>query len=279
MLEFLKKALKITNENFIIVLPFVLFYILLNLYLGYTKYMLDTVLEALIAMLTITFMFAVFLAGWNYMVKKALELSQKVFVFDEEAVKAHLGLIKTFPTGVGKYFLSFVGVVVIFVVLLILISQIIFYFGINFIGKVDFTLDQITALTSSTKGLLEFVENLPPEQYVILAKWNLLLMTASFVFSYLLMFWMPEIVYRTKNPLMALFKGIAKLFRKPLKSLGLFLLITFINFVLSFVMTFTLLLPILYFLFAAVYLYYIVYVIVLIFSYYENEFIKDAEEE
>ena len=37
--------------------------------------------------------------------------------------------------------------------------------------------------------------------------------------------------------------------------------------------------PILYFLFAAVYLYYIVYVIVLIFSYYENEFIKDAEEE
>ncbi len=279
MLEYLKKALKITNENFIIVLPFVLFYILLNLYLGYTKYMLDTVLEALIAMLTITFMFAVFLAGWNYMVKKALELSQKVFVFDEEAVKAHLGLIKTFPTGVGKYFLSFVGVVVIFVVLLILISQIIFYFGINFIGKVDFTLDQITALTSSTKGLLEFVENLPPEQYVILAKWNLLLMTASFVFSYLLMFWMPEIVYRTKNPLMALFKGIAKLFRKPLKSLGLFLLITFINFVLSFVMTFTLLLPILYFLFAAVYLYYIVYVIVLIFSYYENEFIKDAEEE
>lgn len=279
MLEYLKKALKITNENFIIVLPFVLFYILLNLYLGYTKYMLDTVLEALIAMLTITFMFAVFLAGWNYMVKKALELSQKVFVFDEEAVKAHLGLIKTFPTGVGKYFLSFVGVVVIFVVLLILISQIIFYFGINFIGKVDFTLDQITALTSSTKGLLEFVENLPPEQYVILAKWNLLLMTASFVFSYLLMFWMPEIVYRTKNPLMALFKGIAKLFRKPLKSLGLFLLITFINFVLSFVMTFTLLLPILYFLFAALYLYYIVYVIVLIFSYYENEFIKDAEEE
>ena len=279
MLEYLKKALKITNENFIIVLPFVLFYILLNLYLGYTKYMLDTVLEALIAMLTITFMFAVFLAGWNYMVKKALELSQKVFVFDEEAVKAHLGLIKTFPTGVGKYFLSFVGVVVIFVVLLILISQIIFYFGINFIGKVDFTLDQITALTSSTKGLLEFVENLPPEQYVILAKWNLLLMTASFVFSYLLMFWMPEIVYRTKNPLMALFKGIAKLFRKPLKSLGLFLIITLINFVLSFVMTFTLLLPILYFLFAAVYLYYIVYVIVLIFSYYENEFIKDAEEE
>ncbi len=278
MLEYLKSALKITNENFIIVLPFVIFYILLNLYLGYTKYMLDTLLEAFIAILTITFMFAVFLAGWNYMVKKSVELSKKVFVFDEEAVKAHLGLIKTFPTGVGKYFLSYVGVIFIFVLLLILISKVIFYFGINFIGKVDFSAEQITALTSSTKGLLDFVENLPPEQYIILAKWNMLLMAASFVFSYLLMFWMPEIVYKTKNPLIALFKGIVKLFKKPLKSLGLFLLITLINFVLSFVMTFTLLFPLLYFLFAAIYLYYIVYVIVLIFSYYENEFVNDAEE-
>lgn len=64
MLKYLKNALKITNENVIVAVPLLIFYILINLYLGYTKYMADTPLEALIAMLTITFMVAVFLAGW-----------------------------------------------------------------------------------------------------------------------------------------------------------------------------------------------------------------------
>lgn len=277
MLEYFKKALKITNESFIIVLPLVAFYIILNMYLGYTKYMADTLLEFIIAILTITFMVAVFLAGWFYMIKKSVDLSKKVFVMDEEALKAHFNLIKEFPAGVGKYFLSYVGVSVIFVILMILISMGIFYLGINFIGKIDFTPEQITALTSSTQGLLNFVETLPAAQYMLLAKWNLLLMAASFLFSYLLMFWMPEIIYKTANPLKALFTGIGKLFKKPLKSLYLFVLITIINFVLSFIMTFTLLFPLLYFIFAVFYLYYVVYVLVLIFSYYDGEFVREEE--
>lgn len=278
MLKYLQNAFKITNENVIVAVPLLIFYILINLYLGYTKYMADTPLEALIAMLTITFMVAVFLAGWFYMIKKAVDLSKKIFVLDDEAAKAHLGLIKEFPAGVGKYFLTFIVFFVIFIILVILLSAFIFTLGINFIGKIDFTPEQINMLTSSTKGLLNFVETMPIEQYILLAKWNFLLMGASFVFSYLLMFWIPEIIYTDRNPLIALFTGIGKLFKKPLKSLYLFVILTVINFILSFIMTFTLLFPVLYFVMATVYLYYIIYVLMLIFSYYDGEFIKENEE-
>lgn len=278
MIEYFKKALKITNESFVVVLPLVVFYFVLNLYLGYTKYMADTAIEYLIAIMTIVFMFAVFFAGWFYMIKKAVDLSKRVFVMDEEALKTHFNLIKEFPAGVGKYFLSFIGVIILFFILMIVISSFIFKFGISFIGRIDFSPEQIASLTSSTQGLLNFVETLPVEQYILLAKWNLLLMCSSFFFSYLLLFWIPEIIYRTRNPLYSLFTGIFKLFKKPLKSLYLFVLITLINFVLSFVMTFTLMFPILYFIFAIFYLYYIVYVFVLIFSYYDGEFTTENEE-
>ena len=279
MLKYLKNALKITNENVIVAVPLLIFYILINLYLGYTKYMADTPLEALIAMLTITFMVAVFLAGWFYMIKKAVDLSKKIFVLDDEAARAHLALIKEFPAGVGKFFLSFIGFFLIFIILVIMLSTFIFTVGINFIGKIDFFVEQIANLTSSTQGLLNFVETMPIEQYILLAKWNFLLMGASFVFSYLLMFWIPEIIYTGKNPLVALFTGIGKLFRKPLKSLYMFIVLTVINFILSFIMTFTLLFPILYFIMATVYLYYIIYVLMLIFSYYDGEFVREDEED
>ena len=38
-----------------------------------------------------------------------------------------------------------------------------------------------------------------------------------------------------RNPLIALFTGIGKLFKKPLKSLYLFVILTVINFILSFI--------------------------------------------
>lgn len=278
MLNYLKSAFKTTNENVIVAIPLLIFYIIINLYLVFAKSMADTPLEALIALFTITFMVAVFLAGWFYMIKKAVDLSKKIFVLDNEAAKAHLGLIKEFPAGVGKYFLPFIGFFIIFIILVILLSVFIFTLGINVIGKIDFSPEQIYMLTSSTKGLLNFVETMPTEQYILLAKWNFLLMGASFVFSYLLMFWIPEIIYTGRNPLVALFTGIGKLFKKPLKSLYLFVILTVINFVLSFVMTFTLMFPVLYFIMATVYLYYIVYVLMLIFSYYDGEFEREDEE-
>jgi len=272
-MEYFKKALKITNENLIIVLPLVIFYILLNLYLGYSMKMADTLLESLIALLTLTFMGAVFGSGWFYMIKKAVDLSKQIFVMDEEAVKAHLGIIKKFPEGIGKFFLSFVGLPIIATILVILVCFPLFYFGVKFIGTIDFTPDQIANLTASTpQSLKTFVETMPQEQIILFAKWNLLLMGVSFLFSYFLMFWIPEIIYTKRNPLTALFTSIAKLFKKPLKSLTLYMFMVVINFIMSFVMTFTLVIPLLYIFMAAISLFVFVYMIVLIFTYYDGEF-------
>ena len=280
MMEYFNKALKITNENFIIVLPLLAFYIILSLYMGYSMTMADTALESLIALVTVIFMGAVFCAGWFYMIKKAVDLSEKIFVMDDEAVKAHLGLIKKFPEGIGKYFLSFVILPFIAIVLVILVCVPLFYFGAKYIGTIDFTQEQISYLTSSTtQGLINFVETMPQSQVILIAKWNLLLMAVTFVFSYLLLFWVPEIIYTKRNPVTALFTAIAKLFKKPLKSFGLYVGLATINLIVSFIMTFTILVPILYYVMSLVSLYVFVYMLVLIFTYYDGEFGQTEEED
>ena len=278
-MEYFNKALKITNENFIIVLPLLAFYIILSLYMGYSMTMADTALESLIALVTVIFMGAVFCAGWFYMIKKAVDLSKKIFIMDDEAVKAHLSLIKKFPEGIGKYFLSFVLLPIVTFILVVLVCVPLFYFGAKYIGTIDFSQEQISYLTSSTtQGLINFVETMPQSQVILIAKWNLLLMAVTFVFSYLLLFWIPEIIYTKRNPVTALFTAIAKLFKKPLKSFGLYVGLAMINLIVSFVMTFTILIPILYYIMSLVSLYVFVYMLVLIFTYYDSEFGQTEED-
>ena len=114
MKELFKDAVKITNYNLILTIPLIVFVKILDLYSLYSKYSVDSVPKFVIASITILFMFGVFCAGWFYMVERAVDLSKKVFVLDEDRAKATLNLFKTIPEGVGKFFLSFVGVYVIF---------------------------------------------------------------------------------------------------------------------------------------------------------------------
>ena len=91
--------------------------------------------------------------------------------------------------------------------------------------------------------------------------------------------WVPEIIYTKRNPVTALFTAIAKLFKKPLKSFGLYVGLATINLIVSFIMTFTILVPILYYVMSLVSLYVFVYMLVLIFTYYDGEFGQTEEED
>ena len=100
----------------------------------------------------------------------------------------------------------------------------------------------------------------------------MLILAFTSLISFLLMLWIPELVYKTKNPLIALFKSVVKIFKKPWKAVKLFIFMSVLNFVLSFISTFSILNPILYFIMLIIYFYFLVYLVVLIFSYYDREF-------
>ena len=129
MKELFKDAAKITNYNLILTIPLIIFVKVLDLYSMYSKYTVDSVPKFILASITMLFMFGVFCAAWFYMVERAVELSKKVFVLDEDRAKATLNLFKKIPEGIGKFFLSFVGVYLIFVVIQIIASPVVYLIG------------------------------------------------------------------------------------------------------------------------------------------------------
>ncbi len=278
MLKLFKNAFRLTNEGIILATPLILFVWLITIYLTFAKSVVDTLPEAISAIVTLLCMIGAFCAGWFYMVKESLELSKKEFILDEDRAKEIINLLKKIPAGIGKYFLSFIGMSLITLLLFAIFAICTYKIGMHFIGGIDFTAEQIKNAMTSPQDMKAFLDSLTLEQLYKLGNWNLLFMGASALMSYLLMLWMPEIIYQTHNPLIALFKSIKKLFIKFWQSIALFLYLTVLNFIISFANTFALLHPIIYMLMMIAYFYFLVYVIVLIFSYYDNEFNKAEEE-
>lgn len=278
MLKLFKKAVKITNDNIILAIPLILFMWIMNFYSLFSKYTVDTLPELILASITVLFMVGAFFAGWFYMIAEAIKLSKKVFVLDEDRAKATLNLIKVIPTGIGKYFLSFVGMYLILFIIQVVVSLIVFSIGVHAIGTLDpasvqqlqnFALDQTQ---SSEMAMAAFVDNLTPQQIAFFGKWSLLFMVISSAVFFLIMLWLPEITYKTPNPLVALWRALKKLFKTFFKSLALFLNMWIIGFILLFINTFALINPFTYLIMSIVLFYYSVFVMVLLFLYYDETF-------
>lgn len=280
----LKKAVKITNDNIILAIPLILFMWIINFYSLFSKYTVDTVPELILASITVLFMVGAFLAGWFYMIKNAIELSKKVFILDTDRARATVNLIKLIPAGIGKYFLSFVGMYIILFFIQVLVTLIVFSIGIHTIGTLDaattqqiqsFALDQTKA---SEIAMAQFIDSLTPQQIAFFGKWSLLFMSVSSAVFFVIVLWIPEIIYKTLNPLVALWRAVKKLFKTFFKSLALFVTMWIIGFILLFINTFAFLNPITYIIMSIVLFYYSVYVMVLLFLYYDEKFNNTAAE-
>lgn len=279
MFKLYKNAFKLTNEGILLAIPLILFIWVVTIYLSFSRHFVDTMPEAISAFVTLLCMSAAFCAGWFYMVKKSIALSKKEFVIDEDRAKEILELIKKIPTGIGKYFLPFIGFSLLSILIFALLGGFLYKFGMHFIGSIDFTAAQVKGAMASPQDMKTFLDSLTDTQLYKLGSWNMLFMAGTTVLSFLLMLWIPEMLYQTKNPFMALFKSLKKLFVRFHKSIALFIYLTFLNIVISFANTFAIIHPLIYMAMMIIYFYFLVYVVVLIFSYYDDEFNNKQEKE
>ncbi len=278
MFKLFKDSFKTATDCIILAIPFVLFMCILSFYFAFSNSVVDTPAKLGLAFFTVLFMVGAFLSGWFYMVKNAIQISKVVYVMDEDRAKATMNLFKDIPYGIGKYFISFILMALAFILIVSITAYLVLAIGNEFIGNV-FTSEQITMALSSTQDMKAFIDSLDITQKEKLFLWNLLIMCTTTFMSYLLMLWIPEIIYKTMNPLIALFKSIGKLFIKFPKTLLLFVYISILNIIMSFLSTFTLVHPLLYILIMVIYFYFIVYVVVLVFSFYEKEFCEGESNE
>lgn len=271
MIKYFSRAFKITNENIILTTPLVLFLFLLSIYLGVAKNVPENLASAILLLITILFMLSAFFAGWFYMVKRAVDLDKQEFIIDEDKSKASFNLIKELPIGIGEYFFSFIGGLILYVALMILLSFVAYKLGLHFIGRVDLNLLQLKVALSSHAAMKSLVASLSNEQLARLSAWNFLILGVMSLYSFITMFWSAQIVNKTKNPFIAFFKALSFTFKNFLAALILFIYISIINFFVSFVNALSSIHPIVYFISMLIYFYFVVYVVVLVFLYYDSE--------
>lgn len=271
MIKYFKNAFKITNDNIILATPLILFLLVFGVYMNAAQNAPENPASFILLGTTTLFMLGAFFAGWFYMVKRAIALDGKEFVIDEDRAKASLGLLKEVPIGVGEYFFSFLGALILYCALFAIIGTVAYETGIHFIGKVGIHLAQLKAAMSSTIALKALIASLTPAQIVKINQWNLLFLVTTTVFSFLTLFWGAQIVSSTKNPVIAFAKSISFTFKNFLEALIVFVYISFINFAVNLINVFSMSNPITYFISMLIYFYFIVYIVVLIFLYHDRK--------
>lgn len=278
MIKYFSRAFKISNDNIILTTPLLLFIIMVVFYLGVVRIIPENIFSFGLIAITTLFMLSAFFAGWLFMVKKAIELDKQKFETVEDKAKSSFGLIKEIPAGVGEYFFPILGGLLLYGSLTFVFMLLTYKLGAHFIGKVEFDPVDLKAALSSSAQMKAFVSTLSVEQLVKLNEWNLLIMASITTFSFITMFWAVEILNRTKNAFVAFFKSLGFLFKNLLTSIILFVYVSIINFLVSLLGTFASINPILHFFATLVYFYFVVYVVVLIFLYYDSECTKQITE-
>lgn len=278
MIKYFSKAFKITNENIILTTPLVLFLFIFSIYLSIAKNAPETFPSAILLILTTLFMFGAFFAGWFFMVKKALDLDKQEITVEEEKAKASFSLLKEIPVGVGEYFLPYTFGLILYTGLILVLLYLAYQIGLHFIGNVGITLNELRIALNSPAAMKSLVSSLSVAELTKLNTWNVLFLSFMGLFSFLTMFWGAHIVIKNKNPLMALFQSIGFIFKNLLPSIILFVYISFINFLVSLVNATSTINAILYFISMVIYFYFVVYVVVLVFLYYDSETNRPIKE-
>ena len=260
----MQKVFDLTNKNITLLTPLILFSIFSTIYLSISAN--GRLVNVLLAMVLFLFMTSAFLAGWLYMTKLAVE---------ENSSAESVNLIKEFPSGVGEYFLPSLGAIIIMFIFGLGMTILSFKFGMKFIGDAGITPKALVEALETTAALKAFITSLSAEQIFKLNQWNLLLLGVMSFTYYLLMFYLPALFYKTKNSFKAFFIGIKNLFnRKFIKTLGIYLLIFFLNFFITFLSVIFSNNLILHFLVTFLNFYFITIVAVGIFYYYNENFVK-----
>ena len=266
LLRYFIDAIKITNNNFILATPLIIFNILIS------GYLIQVSANKTIIMAIFFAMSATFFSGWLYSVKEV------IINIDKNEKKDNVGIfdsIKLFPTGVGLHFIDFFLLIVIFIILFTVVIGLTYKVGLLLIGPIGIKHFDLLNAISSTTAMKTLLGSLTVEQQLKLSYWNMLFFFTSALYIFLMSLWAPEIIYNKASVLKALINSIHNIFKRFFKSLSIFAFLMLIYLVIAIFTAFAKT-QILQFICTIIYFYYLVYAAVLIFLFYKKEF--DCDE-
>lgn len=255
-----KDALLLTNKNIILASPLILFVMFASLYLMITPYNTSNIAFVLLLFFAMT---SAFFSGWFYTLKLAVsEDYDKEDIFD---------LIKQFPAGVGQHFLQYFFMIVIFFLLFTVVVIATYKTAPLLIGNIGISRPELFLAMSSPESMTELLKNLTLEQQTKLGQWNLYFIFTTTLYTFLIMLWAPELMFKQESVLKAFVFSIQKTLKKFFKSLTIFsflMILYFIIMILSAIIN----LSIVQFVVTVIYFYFLLYSAMLIFLFYKREF-------
>lgn len=263
----MKKIINLTNKYIVTATPLILFTLITSVYLSICVNG-GKIINLLISFVLLFLMTAAFLAGWFNMLKIAVEKSDD----DDDEPNS---LIKSFTPGVGEYFLPCTGAILISIIISLILLTITTVIGMHTIGNPQISADAFSNALKDTESLKQFLSGLSSEQLVKISMWNMLFLGTTYINWFLVMFYMPAMFFESKNPFIAFFKSLKRLFSKKfIKNIGIFLLISCIYFIISILSALFAQNAILTFIITLINFYFICATALGIFYYYNHSFIK-----
>lgn len=264
MLTYLKESFQITNKYIILATPLILFSLLSSLYILFS--MGGNIISLLIAFILFILMLGAFLSGWFFMIKTCISDTNN---------SDPNNLIKEFPAGVGEYFLPVLGMMFNVLVLSSILIFCSYIIGNKLIGGIGITPQDLSKAMESLAALKTFLASLDEQQLFRLNAWNLLLFATMSINYFLIMFYSPALFFKQKNPFKALVVAFKDLFgKKFFTNLLLYLILFASYFVLSIISTLLGANVVMHFVITLINFYYLVFVGVLVYNYYHQNFVK-----
>ena len=186
----MQKVISLTNKYIVLATPLILYSLISSVYIVATAGG-GKIINLIFALVLFFFMTSAFLSGWLNMIK--ILLSQP----DREDPNS---LLKEFVPGVGEYFLSTSGSLLIALLIMLILSIASFFVGANLIGDPGVSADALSKALQSPATLKSFVASLDVEQLTKINNWNMLVV-ATMTFGYFLLFlYLPALFFKDKNP-------------------------------------------------------------------------------
>ncbi|MBQ8476684.1 hypothetical protein IJ531_06460 [bacterium] len=205
----------------------------------------------------------VFFAGWFEVIKNSTQ---------REKIKEK-NFYSIFLEGIGLNVIpSAIGIVVytVLVFLAVFLAQ---FIALKFFGDINFFLNDLNKISLEGGNFAQYFNSLDVNQKYIVYGWNLCIIASVLIFNFLSLFYFPAIFYCESNiflrPFIAIYRALGFLFKNFFAALALGIIIYILNMLLAFLNAAFAQNAIISVLLLLVYIYFISWVVMLIFNYYE----------
>ena len=266
--KILKETMTIINKNLWLLFLFMTVSYFGLVYFSMLKASANTLPKMLFGLVTLLLIIIVGIAGFFSTLRATVDAETSV------TDKENIEVIRAFPKGVAEYFGASCGIIFIYMLISTLMLLITYFIGMKYVGMFSFSMKEFSDALINMETLTKFMHSISVEDFVKLTKWHMIYAGISSLFTYLLLYWLPETFYVIKNPFLSLFYAVKKSILNPLKTLALFFTIVLINFAISILISLMLPIPILSLFVYFVYFYGLLFIMALMFNYYRANFIE-----